>query len=69
MLTRQPPAGVCVSAFALMHARPETIPGFPEHRVHMGLAIDFMFICSFLGLGEDFWDKLRALFIYSAKAA
>jgi hypothetical protein len=29
---------------------------------------DVMFLASLFVLGGDFWDKLRALFIYKAKA-
>ena len=29
---------------------------------------DLVFIASFLVLGGDFWDKVRALFVYGAKA-
>jgi hypothetical protein len=51
-----------------MYAPPEMVPGFPEYRIHMGLSIDFIFVCSFFVLGGDFWDKRRALFIDKAKA-
>lgn len=29
---------------------------------------DLVFISSFFVLGGDFWDKIRALFVYEAKA-
>ena len=50
-----------------MYAPPGMVPGFPEHRIHMGLTIDFIFVCSFFVLGGDFWHKLRALFFHTAK--
>ena len=57
-----------VYAWIIMYAPPEVIPGFPEYRVHMGLTIDLLFVFSFFVLGGDFWDKVRALFMYKAKA-
>jgi hypothetical protein len=57
-----------IYAWIIMYAPPEMVPGFPEYRIHMGLTIDFIFVCSFFVLGGDFWDKLRALFIHKAKA-
>jgi hypothetical protein len=32
------------------------------------LAADFLFLTGLFGLGGDFWDKLRALFVYDARA-
>ncbi len=57
-----------IYAWIIMYAPPEKVPGFPEYRIHMGLTIDFVFICSFFVLGGDFWDKVRALFMHKAKA-
>ena len=57
-----------IYAWVTMYAPPELMPGFPEYRLHMGLAIDFLFVVSFFVLGGDFWDKLRALFLHRAKA-
>jgi hypothetical protein len=45
------------------------LPGFAENRVAFNLLGDVLFIVSFFVLGGDFWDKVRALFVYSAKAA
>ncbi len=56
-----------IYAWVLMYTPPEVIPGFPEYQIHLGLAVDFIFICSFFVLGGDFWDKLRALFIHKAR--
>ena len=38
-----------------------------EWRLILNLIIDGLFIISLFVLGGDFWDKLRALFIYTAK--
>ncbi|MEA2079249.1 MAG: hypothetical protein U9P00_05215 [Pseudomonadota bacterium] len=57
-----------IYAWIIMYAPAEMVPGFPEYRIHMGLTIDFIFVCSFFVLGGDFRDKLRALFIHKAKA-
>jgi len=34
----------------------------------MNLIADFLFIITLFILGGEFWEKLRALFIYDAKA-
>ena len=39
----------------------------PGPLVHV--AGDLLFIASFFVLGGDFWDKVRALFVYGAKAS
>ena len=44
------------------------IPGYETHRFALSLTGDIMFITSFFVLGGDFWDKIRALFIRSARA-
>jgi hypothetical protein len=44
------------------------IPGYETHRFFVSLIGDVMFVASLFVLGGDFWDKIRALFIYSAKA-
>ena len=43
------------------------IPGYETHRLVVSVIGDVMFIASFFVLGGDFWDKVRALFIQSAK--
>lgn len=55
-------------SWIVIYAPPDAIPGFPDHRVAMGLTFDFIFIASLFVLGGDFWDKLRALFVHRAKA-
>lgn len=47
---------------------PDLIPGYDEARISMNLAADFLFLVTLFVLGGDFWDKLRALFLYDAKA-
>jgi hypothetical protein len=44
------------------------IPGYDAHRFVVSLIGDVMFVASLFVLGGDFWDKIRALFLYSAKA-
>lgn len=44
------------------------IPGYEEHRLALGIAGDLMLLTSLFVLGGEFWDKLRSLFIYGAKA-
>jgi hypothetical protein len=44
------------------------IPGYESHRFVVSVIGDVMFITSFFVLGGDFWDKIRALFIRSARA-
>ncbi len=46
---------------------PEIIPGYNVYRVPMNLTADALFIVTLFILGGDFWDKLRALFIYDAR--
>jgi hypothetical protein len=47
---------------------PELIPGYSENRITMNLIADFLFLVALFVLGGDFWDKLRALVLYDAKA-
>ena len=43
------------------------IPGYESHRFIVSLIGDLMLVASLFVLGGDFWDKVRALFIHSAK--
>jgi hypothetical protein len=43
------------------------IPGYPDNQFVVSLIGDVMFVASLFVLGGDFWDKVRALFLYSAK--
>ncbi|MDJ0985304.1 MAG: hypothetical protein QNJ26_07150 [Desulfobacterales bacterium] len=58
-----------VYAWVLTYMSLDWLPGFPEYRIPIALSLDFIFICSFLVLGGDFWDKVRSLFVYRAKAS
>ena len=44
------------------------IPSYEENRYLIGFVGDIVLITSLFVLGGDFWDKLRSLFIYKAKA-
>lgn len=44
------------------------IPGYEAHRLVVSVIGDVMFITSFFVLGGDFWDKIRALFIFNSRA-
>jgi len=46
---------------------PDLIPGYEEHRIVMNLVADLLFILTLFVLGGEFWEKLRALFLYDAK--
>ena len=43
------------------------IPGYETHRFVVSLIGDMMFVASLFVLGGDFWDKIRALFLHSAR--
>ena len=58
-----------VYAWVLMYTSFDWVPGFPEHRIPIALALDSIFVCSLFVLGGDFWDKLRALFVHKAKVS
>jgi hypothetical protein len=47
---------------------PHLVPGYGAHRFAMNLACDVILILSLFVLGGDFWDKIRSLFMYKAKA-
>jgi hypothetical protein len=47
---------------------PQWLPDHSSQRLYLNLAADFMFLSSLFVLGGDFWDKLRALFVYDARA-
>ena len=46
---------------------PHLIPGFVEHPMVYAITGDVMFFLSVFVLGGDFWDKIRALFVYGAR--
>lgn len=43
------------------------IPVYESHHLTYAIVGDIMFLVSLFVLGGDFWDKIRALFIYSDK--
>ena len=43
------------------------IPGFDDHPLVYAISGDALLLASLFVLGGDFWDKVRALFIHSAK--
>lgn len=45
------------------------IPGFSENPLPYAIAGDLLFLASLVVLGGDFWDKIRALFVYDAEAS
>ncbi len=47
---------------------PQLIPLYLEHRLPINFIADFVLVASFFVLGGDFWEKVRALFLYRAKA-
>ena len=47
---------------------PGAIPGYEAQRLAVNLVGDLLLLASLFVLGGDFWDKLRALFVYEAKA-
>lgn len=44
------------------------LPGYGSHRQVWAVVADVVFVASFFVLGGGFWDKLRALFVHSARA-
>lgn len=43
------------------------IPYYSDNRILFAVTGDLSFLTSFFVLGGDFWDKIRSLFIHSAK--
>jgi hypothetical protein len=52
----------------LMAYVPQWLPDHSPQRLYVNLAADFLFLVSLFVLGGNFWDKLRALFLYDARA-
>jgi len=52
----------------IMAYAPQWLPDQSPQRLYVNLAADFIFLTSLFVLGGDFWDKLRALFVYDARA-
>jgi hypothetical protein len=47
---------------------PGLIPLYKENSLQMNLIADALFIATLFVLGGDFWEKIRALFYYEARA-
>ncbi|MBX9567848.1 MAG: hypothetical protein K2X77_03095 [Candidatus Obscuribacterales bacterium] len=47
---------------------PTLVPENPPYRIISCICADIMLVASLFVLGGDFWDKLRALFVYDAVA-
>jgi len=47
---------------------PHLLPELAMFRVYLNIFFDLVFLSSLFVLGGDFWDKLRALFNYNARA-
>jgi len=52
----------------VMAYAPQYLPDASPARLYVNIASDMMFVTSLFVLGGDFWDKLRALFLYNARA-
>jgi hypothetical protein len=44
------------------------LSGYAKHQVFLAITGDLLLLTSLFVLGGEFWDKLRSLFIYEAKA-
>jgi hypothetical protein len=53
----------------IMAYAPQILTDNFYERLGINISIDAFFIASLFVLGGDFWDKLKALFIFSAKAS
>ena len=56
-----------VPSYVMAYA-PHLLPELASWRIYFNIFFDLVFLSSLFVLGGDFWDKLRALFNYSAKA-
>ena len=48
---------------------PHWIPAYDEYRISINLTADALLVITLFILGQEFWEKLRALFIYDARAS
>ena len=46
----------------------DILPFYVKHEMVFAILGDILLICSFFVLGGEFWDKVRSLFIYRARA-
>jgi hypothetical protein len=51
----------------LIFYSPHLIKGYDENSMVMNICADVLFVVTLFVLGGNFWEKLRALFIYDAK--
>ncbi len=51
----------------LIFYSPHLIKGYDENNMVMNMCAEVLFIVTLFVLGGNFWEKLRALFIYDAK--
>jgi hypothetical protein len=51
----------------VMAYAPQWLPDNSPLRLYVNLTADFIFLSGLFVLGGDFWDKLRALFVYDAR--
>jgi len=56
-----------IPSYVMAYA-PHLLPELASWRTYFNIFFDLVFLSSLFVLGGDFWDKLRALFNYSAKA-
>jgi hypothetical protein len=47
---------------------PHLLPDLSPFRLYVFIGADLLFVASLFILGGDFWDKIRALFVYDARA-
>lgn len=52
----------------VMGYAPQWLPDNSPARLYVAIAADLTFVVSLFVLGGDFWDKLRSLFVYDARA-
>ncbi|MEI6287238.1 MAG: hypothetical protein WCP79_12100 [Bacillota bacterium] len=52
----------------IMAYLPRLLPDYSLERLLINIGADIMFFASLFVLGGEFWDKLKALFIWQAKA-
>lgn len=57
-----------VPSYVMAYA-PHLLPELASLRIYFNIFFDLVFLSSLFILGGDFWDKLRALFNYTAKAS
>lgn len=57
-----------VPSYVMAYA-PHLLPEYAEMRIYLNIFFDVVFISSLFVLGGDFWDKLRSLFDWKARAS